>query len=154
VTDRVAHTGAVALETGAAERSPVDESAQHDAAAAACGLRKDELELVAANDTYRVYCENGSGRVAVVDRLGSVPLAEDARKVVTAQAPDLLPVLKKAIDESAVQLGVATLLPRVALVYGTHIIDMSEARRIEDMISTAETALADHDGPAVGIVWR
>jgi N-methylhydantoinase A len=151
---RAIATGAVALETGAAERQPVDEATQQKAAVDATGLTADQLQLVAANDSYRVYCENGSGRVAVVDRLGSVPLAEDARRVISAEGAELVPALREAIDDAAVQLGVATLLPRVALVYGTRIIDMSEARRVEEMIATAETALADHDGPAVGIVWR
>jgi N-methylhydantoinase A/oxoprolinase/acetone carboxylase beta subunit len=151
---RAIATGAVALEAGAAERVPVDEATQARAAAEAVGLGQEELQLVAANENYRIYCENGSGRVAVVDRLGSVPLAEDARKVVSAHGRELIPVLRDAIDASAVQLGVATILPRVALVYGTRILDMSEARRMEEIIATAETALAGHDGPAVGIVWR
>jgi N-methylhydantoinase A/oxoprolinase/acetone carboxylase beta subunit len=151
---RAVATGAVALETGAADRHPVDEQTQQRAAVAATGLTPERLQLVAANDSYRVYCENGSGRVAVVDRLGSVPLAEDARRVITAEGAELIPALRDAIDSAAVQLGVATLLPRVALVYGTRIIDMSEARRVEEMMATAETALAEHDGPAVGIVWR
>jgi hypothetical protein len=151
---RAVATGAVALETGAAEREPVDTAAQEQAAATALGLRREDLHLVAANENYRIYCENGSGPVAVVDRLGSVPLAEEARRVVAAEGADLVPMLRDAINESAVQLGVATLLPRVALVYGTRIIDMSEARRIEEMMSTAEAALADHVGPAVGIIWR
>jgi hypothetical protein len=151
---RAIATGAVALEAGAAERVPVDEATQARAAAEAVGLGQEELQLVAANVNYRIYCENGSGRVAVVDRLGSVPLAEDARKVVSAHGRELIPVLRDAIDASAVQLGVATILPRVALVYGTRILDMSEARRMEEIIATAETALAGHDGPAVGIVWR
>jgi N-methylhydantoinase A len=151
---RAIATGAVALEAGAAERHPVDEQTQQQAAVDATGLTPEQLQLVAANDSYRIYCENGSGRVAVVDRLGSVPLAEDARRVITAEGAELIPALREAIDSSAVQLGVATILPRVALVYGTRIIDMSEARKVEEMIATAETALAEHDGPAVGIVWR
>ena len=45
----------------------------------ALGLSRASLELVARNDFYRVFCENGSGRVAVVDGLGSVAFAENAK---------------------------------------------------------------------------
>jgi N-methylhydantoinase A/oxoprolinase/acetone carboxylase beta subunit len=150
---RAVATGAVALERGAASREPVDEPAQLHAAAAALGMAEHELEVVARNDFYRVFCENGSGRVAVVDGLGSVALAESAKRVITADADRLLGRLSDAIDAGTVNLGVATLLPRVAIVCGPHILDLSDSRRAEEIIAGARSVLDGHDGPAVAVLW-
>jgi N-methylhydantoinase A/oxoprolinase/acetone carboxylase beta subunit len=150
---RAVATGAVALERGAAGRPAVDEPAQHRAAAEALGVRQDELELVAANPFYRVYCENGSGPVAVVDGHGSVALATRARRVVTGRGHKLLDDLVRAVDEATVQLGVATVVPRVAIVSGPRILDTSDARRTDEILATARAAL-DGDDLAVAVVWR
>ena len=109
---------------------------------------------MAENDFYRVFCENGAGPVAVVDSLGSVPLAENSRRVVYGQGEDLLDRLRIAVDESTVQLGVGSVLPRVAIVCGPRLLDASEARRPEDVIALARTALEGASGPAVAVVWR
>jgi N-methylhydantoinase A len=150
---RAIATGAVALESGAAGREPVDEAAQHRAAAAALGMREADLGLVAHNEFYRVYCQNGSGAVAVVDGLGSVALAERARRVLTAEGDALLGPLRDAVEEVTVNLGVATLLPRVAVVCGPHVVDLSEARRAEDLLTSAGALLEGHEGPAVAVLW-
>lgn len=150
---RAAATGAVALETGAAERVPIDEPAQRNAAADALGLDADHLNIVAENDSYRVY-KNGSGPVAVVDRLGSVPLAENARRVIAGPRDELLSDLRSAIDDASLQLGFAAVVPRVAIVYGSRILDTSEARQADEIISAAREALAEHSGTAVAILWR
>ncbi|MGN6189672.1 MAG: hydantoinase/oxoprolinase family protein [Conexibacter sp.] len=151
---RAIATGAVALESGAAGRAPVDEPTQHRAAARALGVEEREIQLVAATDYYRVYSENGSGPVAVVDGLGTVPLAARARRVMTGPKHDVLARLGDAVAESTLQLGVGDVLPRVALVCGSRIVDASDARRAEDILTTAQTALAGHDGPAVAVIWR
>jgi len=151
---RAIATGAVALESGAAGRAPVDEPAQHRAAARALGVEEREIQLVATTDYYRVYSENGSGPVAVVDGLGTVPLAERARRVMTGEKHEVLLRLSDAVAESTLQLGVGSVLPRVALVCGSRIVDASDARRAEDILTTAQTALAGHDGPAVAVIWR
>jgi N-methylhydantoinase A/oxoprolinase/acetone carboxylase beta subunit len=150
---RAVATGAVALESGAAGRDPVDEPAQLRAAATALGMAERELEVVARNDFYRVYCENGSGRVAVVDGLGSVALAENAKRVIASDAGALLARLTEAVEAGTVNLGVATLLPRVAIVCGPRIVDLSDARRPEEIITTAQAVLDGHDGPAVAVLW-
>jgi len=151
---RAVATGAVALESGAAGRAPVDEPTQHRAAARALGVTIDDVQLLATTDYYRVYSENGSGPVAVVDGLGTVPLAERARRVMTGPKHAVLASLGDAVAESTLQLGVGNVLPRVALVCGSRIVDASDARRAEDILTTAQTALADHDGPAVAVIWR
>ena len=151
---RAVATGAVALERGAAGREPVSAQAQLTAAARALAVGQDTLLEVAANDFYRVFCENGMGPVAVVDTLGSVALAEHARRVVTGQGDDLLAQLQAAVAESTVQLGVADVLPRVAIMCGPRLLDASEARRPEDVLAMARATLADHDGPAVAVVWK
>ncbi|HYV14810.1 MAG TPA: hydantoinase/oxoprolinase family protein [Conexibacter sp.] len=169
---RAVATGAVALERGAAGRAPVGEPAQQRAAALALGVAADGLRLVTSTEYYRVYGENGGesltgpasgshlaafgtrGPIAVVDPLGSVPLAERARQVLTGEKHEVLAALDDAVSAATVQLGVASMLPRVALVCGARIIDTSEARRPEDILLAARSALADHDGPAVAVLWR
>jgi hypothetical protein len=146
-------TGAVALESGAAAREPVDEPAQLRAAAQALGMAEHRLQVVARNDFYRVFCQNGAGAVAVVDGLGSVALAETAKKVIADDPDTLLARLGDAVEDGAVNLGVATLLPRVAIVCGPHIVDLSEARRAEDILAGARSVLDGHDGTAVAVLW-
>jgi N-methylhydantoinase A/oxoprolinase/acetone carboxylase beta subunit len=150
---RAVATGAVALEAGAAGRDPVGEDAQRRAAARALGLAEGELAVVARNEFYRVFCENGRGRVAVVDGLGSVALSETADRVLTGPGAGVLDQLRSAVEAATVNLGVASLLPRVALVCGPRIVDLSDARRSDDLLSTARTVLEQHDGDAVALVW-
>ena len=51
-------------------------------------------------------------------------------------------------------LGVATLLPRVAIVCGPHIVDLSDARRAEDIARRRRAPSLDgHDGTAVAVIW-
>jgi hypothetical protein len=151
---RAVATGAVALESGAAGRAPVGAAEQKHLAAQALGVGIGELIEVAASDFYRVFCENGSGPVAVVDSHGSVPLSERARRVVSGRGAEFLESLNAAVADATVSLGVAEMLPRVAIVAGPRIVDTSEARRSEDISAAAELAIGEHDGPAVGVVWR
>ncbi len=151
---RAVATGAVALESGAATREVVDEAAQLRAAAEALALAPERLGLIARNDFYGVYCENGSGGVAVVDEAGSIALAENARRVITTAANDLLPDLEVALDQSTVNLGVASLLPRVAVMCGPRVVDLSDSRRAAEVLDGARAAVEGHDGPAVAVIWQ
>lgn len=153
-TVRAVATGAVALEAGAASRSPVAPEKQLAAAAEALGVAAGTLQEVAATGYYRVFCENGSGPLAVVDEMGGVPLARRARRVLTGQGDGLLAPLQAAVAEATVQLGVAEVAPRVALVCGPRILDFSESRSAADVLRAAQRALGDHDGPAVAAVWQ
>jgi N-methylhydantoinase A/oxoprolinase/acetone carboxylase beta subunit len=149
---RAVATGAVALEAGAAEREPADDDARLQAAARALGLEPAALHLVAETGFYRVYSENGSGRVAAIDGLGAVALAEDARRVVAASGDDLVEELRREVEAATRNLGVATLLPRVSLVWGSQILDLSDARHPEEVALAAARTLKGHTGTAVGVV--
>ena len=151
---RAVATGAVALESGAGQRTPAPDSERLRAAATALRLDEAELELLAGNDFYRVYSENGSGRVAIVDPSGGVPVAENARRIFAGDGDGFLQRLRTELDASSRNLGVATLLPRVVLVCGPRILDLSEARRAEDVVAAAEGALAEHGNPAVALLVR
>ncbi len=101
-TDRILRavaTGAAALETGAVGAEPADDRRRLEAAADALELAPADLTLLAANDFYRVYSENGSGRVAVVDGLGAVPLAEDARRVFAGEGTEFVERLRRELRE-------------------------------------------------------
>jgi N-methylhydantoinase A len=150
---RAVATGAVALESGAGSRDPVGEEMQLRAAAQVLGMPEGELVVVARNDFYRVFGENGSGHVAVIDELGSVALAENAKHVLTGRGAAVLDQLTAAVADATVNLGVASVLPRVVLVCGARIVDLSDARRSEDLMATARTVLDAHDGDAVAVVW-
>lgn len=151
---RAVATGAVALESGAADREPVGDEARLHAAAQALELEPEALELVAETGFYRVYSENGSGRVAAIDGVGAVALAEDARRVLAANGADLVGELLREVEAATRNLGVATMLPRVSLVCGSRIVDLSDARRPEDVAAAAARVLDGHSGTAVAVVVR
>lgn len=151
---RAAASGAVALEAGAARRQPVDESTRRQSAAASLGIEAGDIELLATNRFYHVYSENGSGRVAVVDGRGGVPLAENARRILAGEPRRVLDQLGEALTAASLQLGVATLLPRVTLVCGSRLLDLSDARRPEDVLAAAADALAVEDEQAVAVLSR
>jgi N-methylhydantoinase A len=152
---RAVATGAVALEAGAAEREPLADEARLAAAAAALEVDPDRLRLVAASEYYRVYSENGAGRVAVVDVVGAVPVAEEAQRVFADGGEAFVARLSREVDEASLKLGLATMLPRVVVVCGPHILDLSEARRAADIVAATEDVLAEHDGAvAVAVVAR
>src|SRR6185436_3967462 len=151
---RAVATGAVALEVGAADREPAGNEARLQAAATALGLEPEELQLVAETGFYRVYSENGSGRVAAIDGLGAVALAEDARSIMAATGDDLVEKLRREVQAATRNLGVATLLPRGSLVCGSQILDLSDARDPEDVATAAPRTLNGHTGTAVAVVAR
>lgn len=151
---RAVATGAVALESGAAGREPAGDEARLQAAANALGLEPGALQLVAETGYYRVYSENGSGRVAAVDGLGAVALAEDARRVLAATGSDLVEQLRREVELATRNLGVATLLPRVSLVCGSRILDLSDARHPDDVARAAARTLEGETGTAVAVVSR
>jgi N-methylhydantoinase A/oxoprolinase/acetone carboxylase beta subunit len=150
---RAVATGAAALETGAVGAEPADDRRRLEAAAVALELSPTELTLLAANDFYRVFSENGSGRVAVVDARAAIPVAEDARCVFAGEGAEFLERLRIELREHTRELGVATMLPRVVLVSGSRILDLSDARRPEDVLTAAERAL-DARGTAVAVLAR
>ena len=150
---RAVATGAAALETGPVGAEPADDRRRLEAAADALELAPADLTLLAANDFYRVFSENGSGRVAVVDARAAIPVAEDARCVFAGEGTEFLDRLRVELREHTRELGVATMLPRVVLVSGSRILDLSDARRPEDVLTAAERAL-DTPGTAVAVLAR
>ena len=130
---RAVATGAVALESGAASREPVDEPAQLRAAAGALGMargrpagRRPQRLLPRVLPERRG--RRRGGRRPRLGRAGRERQARDRRR-----PGALLERLTAAVDDGAVNLGVATLLPRVAIVCGPHLVDLSDARRAEDI---------------------
>jgi N-methylhydantoinase A/oxoprolinase/acetone carboxylase beta subunit len=148
-------TGAVALQSGVSGRSPLAPEQQRAAAASAIDADADELEEAGDTGFYRLFREDGGGRVAVVDGLGAVALADRARMVLACHdAPTLVADLSAAVRAGTRDLGVAAIPPRVSVIAGAHVIDLSQHRRPEDVVAGARTALEDHaDGPAIAVVW-
>jgi N-methylhydantoinase A len=151
---RAVATGAVQLEAGAAARRPVGEKQRRRAAATALEVKAERLSALALNDFYCVYgSEDGNG-VAVVDPLGGVPLAEAAREVIVGEGAELVARLDEAVEATSINLGVASMLPRVSLVCGPRLVDLSDARRPTELLAAAERAIAEHEGQAVAILVR
>jgi N-methylhydantoinase A/oxoprolinase/acetone carboxylase beta subunit len=151
---RAVATGAVALESGAAGREPLDEEGQRAVAATVTGVAAERLRIVASTGYYRVFRDDGSSQVAVVDGLGAVPVAERARRIVLGEDNELLLAeLEQAVEDGTTNLGVGSLLPRVCVVAGAHVVDLSDSRRPEDIITGAAAVLNGHEGPAVAVVW-
>jgi len=151
---RAVATGAVALESGAAGREPLDEDGQRAVAATVTGAAAEQLRIVASTGYYRVFTDDGSSQVAVVDGLGAVPVVERARRVVLADDSErLLAELALAVADGTTNLGVGSLLPRVCVVAGAHVVDLSDSRRAEDILTGAAAVLNGYEGPAVAVVW-
>jgi hypothetical protein len=92
--------------------------------------------------------------VAVVDPLGGVPLAEKARALLVGEPDELMARLDAAVDDASLNLGLTAMLPRVSLVCGHRIVDLSDARRPAEILAVAERALSEHRGPAVAVLAR
>jgi N-methylhydantoinase A len=150
---RAVATGSVALETGAVAAGPADEPRKLAAAAEALSLRPDALTLIASTNFYRVFSENGSGRVAVVDARAAVPVADDAHSIFAGEGEEFLNRLQAELRKHTRELGVATMLPRVLLVSGSRILDLSDARHPDEVLAAAERALAG-DETAVALLAR
>jgi hypothetical protein len=151
---RAVATGAVALESGAAERAPLDEAGLRTVAAGAMGGDVHALQVVGVTPYYRVFSDNGSGRIAVVDESGAVPVAERTRHVVAVdEAGDLPARLRAAVEANTLSLGLAAVLPRVCVIAGAHVVDLSDSRRPEDIVSSAAAVVDGEPGPAFALVF-
>jgi N-methylhydantoinase A/oxoprolinase/acetone carboxylase beta subunit len=153
---RAIATGAVALEAGGAGRRVASSEVRREAAAAALATTAAELVPLATEEFYEVYAGRRNGRrpVAVVDALGGVPLAEERAEVIAGEADEFLAALAQAVESASTNLGVGSILPRVTLLSGATMRDLSDARRGEEIQAAAARAIADHPGQAAAVVAR
>ena len=93
-------------------------------------------------------------RFQVLAMAGLYKDVEHARRVLTAKGPELVAALLHEVEAATRNLGVATLLPRVSLVCGSRILDLSDARRPEDVAAAAARSLEGQSGTAVAVVAR
>ena len=121
---------------------PADDRRRLEAAADALELAPADLTLLAANDFYRVYSENGSGRVAVVDARAAVPVAEDARRVFAGERRRVpRAAARRARASTRASSGSRRCSRASCSSLGSRILDLSDARRPEDVLTAAERAL-------------
>jgi hypothetical protein len=151
---RAIATGSVALQAGAAEHHEASDEERDLAAASALELGRESLTMVAANDYYRVYSGNGAGGVAVVDRYGAIALADEAEEVVVGESPEFVDDLRRAVGSASRQLGVATMLPRVSILSGSRMVDLSSSHTIDEIADAAEKLLSDRRELAVAVIAR
>jgi N-methylhydantoinase A/oxoprolinase/acetone carboxylase beta subunit len=153
---RAVATGAVALEAGAADRTLASSEVRREAAAAALEVSSAALEPLSAEEFYEVYAGRSNGRrpVAVVDALGGVPLAEEKAEVVAGHGDGFLHALEAAVERASTNLGITAILPRVTLLAGPTMLDLSDARTAEEIQLAVTRAIAQHPGPAAAVVAR
>jgi hypothetical protein len=151
---RAVATGAVALESGAASREPARLEERRKAAAGALGTAPEDLSPAAITDFYAVFRNGGEAGAAVVDERGAVPLAEQGAIVVEGEGDGFLAVLGRSIDDAALNLGVVSMLPRVTVLAGPCMLDLSDARRADEILSAAREAIDVHPGGAVALIAR
>ena len=101
-----------------------------------------------------MFSGNGTGAVAVVDTHGSVPLARYAKRVIANDPAALLEELPAALRDTTQNLGVAQLLPRVAVVCGSRLVDLSDARHVEEVLSETAAVVEGAEGRAVAVIWQ
>ena len=157
---RAVAIGNVGLEAGGDRLVDATEAAT----IAARRVRAPAGKLAALGTTghYYVFGSPPTGRAwpwvrrypaVVVDRHGSVRLEADDAEVLTGAPTALLAALRHTLLAAAGQ-GAFGLGPRLTLLTGTHLLDLSGLPKVEDTLAAVERALALATGPAVALVQR
>jgi N-methylhydantoinase A/oxoprolinase/acetone carboxylase beta subunit len=89
----------------------------------------------------------------VVDRHGGVRLEADEADVLTGPAATVLDDLRRILPAAA-EGGAFGLGPRLTLLVGPHLLDLSALPKVEDTLAAAEKALTAATGPVVALVQR
>lgn len=151
---RAIASGSIALEVGAAQKKEAAPELCLANAARALGTGVQSLRLAAETEYYRVFCQNGSGKVAVIDPTGAVTLAEKATNIICGPPEQVGSELDAAVNDKSIRLGLATVPPRVFMVCGPHLLDLSFARGPEEIVAQAKKAITEHPELPVAIVAR
>ena len=72
----------------------------------------------------------------------------------SSPADAFLDDLHRAVASASTQLGVATLLPRVSILAGSRMLDLSGAHTMDEIAAAAARLLAEEPEPAVAIIAR
>ena len=154
---RATAVGAVALESGAAGRSPLGPAELRGVATSALGETNGAVGAIAETELFSAYATAGDGddrRAAIVDRLGGVVFAGPVKAVVSGRGEAFVDDLATAVDESSLNLGLGSLLPQVTMACGSQVLDLSDARSRDDLLAAARAAAEASDGVAVAAVCR
>ena len=154
---RAVATGAVALEMGAAQRRAASQAERLAAAERALGIDRTLLDEIFESDFYAVYAGRSNGgrpSVAVIDGHASVPLVEPSALVVLGEAEEFLEALASAVESASLNLGIASMLPRVSLLAGARLLDLSDALRADEVLAVVGRAIEEHPGTACAVIAR
>jgi len=154
---RATAVGAVALESGAAGRSPLGPAELRGVATSALGETSGAVVAIAETELFSAYATAGDGddrRAAIVDRLGGVVFAGPVKAAVSGRGEAFVDDLATAVDESSLNLGLGSLLPQVTMACGSQVLDLSDARSRDDLLAAARAAAEASDGIAVAAVCR
>jgi len=154
---RATAVGAVALESGAAGRSPLGPAELRGVATSALGETNGAVVAIAETELFSAFATGGDGddrRAAIVDRLGGVVFAGPVKAAVSGRGEAFVDDLATAVDESSLNLGLGSLLPQVTMACGSQVLDLSDARSRDDLLAAARAAAEASDGIAVAAVCR
>lgn len=154
---RAIAVGAVALESGAAGRSPLPATELRGIATAALEPADGAIERVAETDLFSAFATARGGQeqqAAIVDRLGGIVFAGPVKSLVSGRGAAFVGDLAAAVDESSLNLGLGSLLPQVTMACGSQVLDLSDARSRDDLLAAARAAVETSEGVAVAAVRR
>ena len=69
-------------------------------------------------------------------------------------SPRFVDDLRRAVGSASRQLGVATMLPRVSILSGSRMVDLSSSHTIDEIADAAEKLLSDRRELAVAVIAR
>ena len=154
---RAIAVGAVALETGAAGRSPLPAAELRDIATSSLQGGDGAIAPIAETNLFSAYATGSDGdgrRAAIIDRLGGIIFAGPVKALISGRGEDFMAELAAAVDESSLNLGLGSLLPQVTMASGSQVLDLSDARSRDDLLAAARTAVEVTEGVAVAAVRR
>ena len=154
---RAIAVGAVALETGAAGRSPLPAADFATSRLRRCKGPTARLAPIAETNLFSAYAtgsDEDGRRAAIIDRLGGTIFAGPVKALISGRGEDFMAELAAAVDESSLNLGLGSLLPQVTMASGSQVLDLSDARSRDDLLAAARAAVEATEGVAVAAVRR
>ena len=154
---RAIAVGAVALETGAAGRSPLPAAELRDIATSSLQGADGAIAPIAETNLFSAYATGSDGdgrRAAIIDRLGGIIFAGPVKALISGRGEGFMAELAAAVDESSLNLGLGSLLPQVTMASGSQVLDLSDARSRDDLLAAARAAVEATEGVAVAAVRR
>lgn len=151
-TQRAVASGHVALAAPVAQ-AEINEAEARALAALTAHIQPEALTLLADTGGFWVYQLRGNffrrAQALIVDRHGAVRLTADSERVIPGAPQTLLAALRKRLAAVPDLLGGP---PRVRLLIGSRLLDLTGLPGADGVLAAAESALARAEGGATAVV--